>query len=373
MQYFERETLFKQLCENAKRQYIPLSGIFELTPRCTLDCKMCYVHLTESQMNGKKELTGDQWIEIIDQAIDNGMLFALLTGGECLLHKDFKKIYLHLRERGIIISVNTNGTILNDELLDFFKKNPPNRFKITLYGISEDGYERVTGHRQFTRVRDNILKLKNAGFSVKLAVTVCKYIYDETIEIVKFAKEHQLPYSIDMAMQQANEETGRDVSDYDLTGEQIAQKYREIAMLGGKEVTPCDDCDLELPKRMEGGEIAKCLICGAGRQQFSVSWDGKMYPCLWLRDEPQEVLEKGFVASWKECNRIVDDYVVPMECNYCEYFAACTTCTVKRADPNDPAHCNPAVCAGAIAKIKAGVSKKNKVIGKIENIEDICF
>ena len=29
---------------------IPVSGIFELTPRCNLRCRMCYVRLTPEEM-----------------------------------------------------------------------------------------------------------------------------------------------------------------------------------------------------------------------------------------------------------------------------------------------------------------------------------
>ncbi len=354
------ESLFNEFCTNSRKQYVPLGGVFELTPRCTLDCKMCYVHLTEEQMKGKKELSGDVWIKIMDEAIEKGMLFALLTGGECMMHKDFRKIYLHLREKGIIITVNTNATLVNDEIIDFFVKNPPNKIKITLYGMSEDGYERVTGHRQFARVRDNILRLKNAGLNVKLAVTVCKYSYDETLDIIKFALDNGFDYTLDMAMHEANEDTGRDVNDYALTGEEIAQKYREIKIMKGKELYSYDKLE-ELPARMDDSKVARQLRCGAGRHSFSVKWNGMMYPCLWIQDEPQNVLEKGFEAAWKECNRIVDEYIIPIECTQCAYYKACAPCAMRRADPNDPRHCNPEMCAATIAKVNAGVLKKRNL------------
>ena len=369
MPKMEKEPLFHEMHMKMRKQRVPFSGIFELTPRCTLDCKMCYVHLTESQMNGKKELSGDQWIKIMDDAIENGMAFALLTGGECLLHKDFKKIYLHLREKGIMITLNTNGTVMNDELIDFFVKNPPNRIKVTLYGASEEGYERVTGHRQFARVRDNILKLKNAGFYVTISVTICKYNYDETLDIIKFARENGLKYNVDMAMFQANENTGRDLNDYDLSGEQVAEKYREIAIMTGQKLYDNEPIT-ELPQRMDNAKVATRLRCGAGRSTFSVSWDGKMYPCLWVQDEPQNLFEKSFVECWKECNRIVEEYILPVECSTCEYFNACALCTIKRADPNDRGHCNPAVCAGAIAKINAGVGRKKSQVAELDTVKD---
>ena len=47
---------------------IPVSGIFELTPRCNLRCRMCYVRLTPEEMAplGQEQTTG-QWLELARQ------------------------------------------------------------------------------------------------------------------------------------------------------------------------------------------------------------------------------------------------------------------------------------------------------------------
>ena len=67
--------------EKAREADIPWSGSFELTPLCNLDCKMCYVHLQDPSVK-QRMLSGEQWLSIIQQAIDEGMMEALLTGGE---------------------------------------------------------------------------------------------------------------------------------------------------------------------------------------------------------------------------------------------------------------------------------------------------
>lgn len=66
----------------AREKEIPVSGGFELTPLCNLDCKMCYVHLTPAQLPKEHTLlTVEQWKDIIRQAVDAGMLYADVTGG----------------------------------------------------------------------------------------------------------------------------------------------------------------------------------------------------------------------------------------------------------------------------------------------------
>lgn len=110
--------------KQAARQGIPIHGHFELTPRCNFDCKMCYVHLQEGQMKGVKELSFDEWKKIIDQALDEGMIFASLSGGECLTSPYFNEIYTYLHSRGVLITVLTNGYFL-DKKMPLFKIYPP--------------------------------------------------------------------------------------------------------------------------------------------------------------------------------------------------------------------------------------------------------
>ena len=63
-----------------------------------------------------------------------GTVFLLLTGGEPLLFPDFKTLYRRLRNLGMILTINTNGTLLDEAWADFFATYPPRRINITLYG-----------------------------------------------------------------------------------------------------------------------------------------------------------------------------------------------------------------------------------------------
>lgn len=82
--YRRYEAVRKFLNFKAREKGIPISGTFELTPLCNLDCKMCYVHLNKAQMQGAQHLSVEQWKQLMQQAIDAGMMYARLTGGECL-------------------------------------------------------------------------------------------------------------------------------------------------------------------------------------------------------------------------------------------------------------------------------------------------
>lgn len=348
--------LLDKAVDSWRKNRVPFSGSFELTPRCTLDCKMCYVHLNKDQMREGQELSGDEWIRIIDEAYDCGLYAALLTGGECMLHPDFKKIYLHLAEKAIQISLNTNATLLTDEWIAFFKKYPPVKVQISLYGNTEDGYERVTGYRVCERVKSNLLKLKETGIRVQVAITSSKYIYDEILDIMQFCQENQIHSHLTTNLREANDETERKIEDFGLSIQEDIDLWKKVYDFGGikKAVPPERQLDSSIiPPLQEGKKPG--LKCGGGRSSFALCWNGMMQTCLSYRVEQVDVRKLGFKKAWESIVKVADDYPNPIECFGCKLLGICDTCAMTRNDPNNPGHRNAAVCEQTIAKYNAGI------------------
>ena len=123
---------------------IPVMGGFELTSRCNFNCKMCYVHNQENYKElKKKELSVDEWMQIAKEAKEQGLLFLLLTGGEAMLREDFIELYSQLAVMGFRITINSNGSLLNEEILSCFKRYPPSRVNISLYGACDEKYQEL--------------------------------------------------------------------------------------------------------------------------------------------------------------------------------------------------------------------------------------
>ena len=86
--------LVRELQHRASAIRQPVNGAFELTERCNLFCRMCYVrHPAHDAVRRQKELSASEWLRIAQDAVDNGMVFLLLTGGEVFLRPDFFDIY----------------------------------------------------------------------------------------------------------------------------------------------------------------------------------------------------------------------------------------------------------------------------------------
>ena len=132
------------LFRKATKERIPLGGTFELTPVCNMDCRMCYVKMSRQQQEAIRPLIkAEEWLKLAEEAKEQGLLYLLLTGGEPFGRRDFREILSGLHKMGLILTVNSNGTLIDEETVEWLVRTPPVRINITLYGASDETYERL--------------------------------------------------------------------------------------------------------------------------------------------------------------------------------------------------------------------------------------
>ena len=336
----------------ARKRGIPIHGTFELTPLCNLNCKMCYVHLNKDQMGDKKLLTVEQWKSLIDQAIDAGMMTAILTGGECMTYPGFDEVYLYLQSKGIRTTVLTNGLLLTEERVEFFCKHPPKFMQITLYGSSEDEYEAVTGCRCFERVLQNIRRLAGKPITAALAITPNRFLPDGGMGLVKLAHRLGMWYSINTVLFTPREDTGRQNDELDLDIDGYIRLHMLRRELSGTKVLPPAPCSLPTPA--QGGKAIKGLLCSAGSSSFDICWDGTMRPCSTFEDIQAYPLQDGFEAAWKKIRFECQEYPLPAECPECAYREICPSCVLVHRQDAPVGHASPRACMRAQKIISSG-------------------
>ena len=324
----------------AREKGIPFTGQFELTPLCNLDCKMCYVHLNSNQLNNAKILSGEWWKSIASQAHSLGMMNAMLTGGECLAYPEFDEVYMYLRSLGVRVSIKTNGVLLNKERIAFFKKNSPRSIIISLYGSTNEAYENVTGHAVFDTVYNNLLQLKNVDFPVTVAITPSKYMLGDIDNIIKLVEQLNIPYTVNLMLIQPREETGRVIKD--LSPKEYADIFKLVKKYKSSGTAPSNEKDLS--ECAYGEKPGLGIICSAGRSLFCINWNGTMSGCNNLNSLEISLLEKDFSTAWELIHLDALSYLLPVECNKCEYSKVCLNCAAYRSMPNEKGHCNPEIC-----------------------------
>lgn len=341
----------------AREKDIPISGVFELTPFCNLDCKMCYVHLEKNQLSGSALLSAETWKDLISDAIKHGMMYAKLTGGECLTYPHFKEIYLFLREQGVETSILTNGILLDEAMTEFLVANPPANIQITLYGASEDAYERVTGHMVFSKVIGNIKNIISSKLPLSVVVTPSSFMSDGE-EIVRLVHSLGLPVTINSGLMSPRKETGREKSDA-APDIYIGMMKVKQGLQGGADNSGVDAESVltETPENLNGP--LKGVTCGAGRSTFSISWRGEMRPCNTFPGVAENVLEIGFSESWKRINQQVKEYPLPIECEGCKFKKVCKHCVAEHASGASAGHANPSICHWMRKVASAGLINSN--------------
>lgn len=195
--------LTQYLFDRASRTLTPLSGTFELSPVCNLACKMCYVRKTPAEVaaSPRPPVGLIQWLSIAEQARDAGMLYLLLTGGEPFLWQDFWPLYERLSTMGFLISINSNGTLLDEARVARLAEHPPTRINITLYGAGNETYEALCGRSgMFDRVDRAITLLRQAGILVKLNCSLTPHNACDLERIVSYAAERDLILEVNTYM-----------------------------------------------------------------------------------------------------------------------------------------------------------------------------
>ena len=326
--------LVEYLHRKASITKTPISGAFELSPLCNMDCKMCYIKMSKEKQESIARLrTKEEWIELAQKAKEKGMLFLLLTGGEPFLVKDFKELYIELHKMGFCISINSNGTMIDEDVIEWLKHYPPMRINITLYGASDETYGRLCDNpKGFTQVTKAISLLKENNIQVKLNCSVTPYNKDDLKQMIDFAQEHDLVIQATSYMfpPLRKDET------------KIGQNDRftaEDAALYGAYISAYSNGFERFKEYIESGQLAlydadddcgvvegEHMRCRAGITSFWMTWEGKMLPCGMIPDRGKDPWKVGFDEAWENAKNIVSEITLPVKCAGCGKKDECKAC-----------------------------------------------
>ena len=321
------------LYRKSARSGVPISGTFELTPVCNMDCRMCYVRMSWQQQEAIAPLkTAEQWLALAKECRDAGMLYLLITGGEPFLHPQIRQILTGLHKMGFVVNINSNGTLINEETVAWLREVPPSRINISLYGASNDTYSALCGEpRGFDRTTKAIRLLKEAGIQVKLNISATPHNAEDLPAMVAFADENNLvvqvatymfpPLRRDPAMVGKNLRfTPREAAWYTAYADYLIYG-REDFLRNSEKMTcpgyPEEDC----------AEVGEGIRCRAGKCSFWVTWEGKMLPCgMMVSPDAPNAFEQPFVQAWETVREESAKIRLPAKCAACPTRDECRAC-----------------------------------------------
>lgn len=304
------------LRNDAYDKKIPFKGVFELTPRCNFDCSMCYVHLKSEKIPSVgREFTTDEWIQIAREAQQAGTLELTLTGGEPFVRSDFREIYEAVHDMGFLIQIFSNGYLIDEETVKWLKKRPPRTMRFTLYGASDESYEKVCGIKNgFTKVQHSVRLLKEAGIPLYLVSILTKENEQDIDDIYQFAFRNRLPITHTSSL--INPVRGATA---DAKAHQISQELPPVEIIS------------QIRERNKGRYPRKPLkdflkVCNNYRRGYWITWNGKMQLCAFLTEPSVSVFPGTFIHSWQELLEELSLLRQPAECETCKYERYCERC-----------------------------------------------
>lgn len=307
---------------------------FELTARCNLQCKMCYVCRPANDKLAKdRELTTAQWIRLAEEARDAGLLFLTLTGGEVFLREDFKTIYEKLTKLGFILKIYTNGTLMTPDIINWLATMPPKEVSITLYGTSRETYQKVTGYAEgFDKTVQAIDNLRAKGINTEIKTTVIHGNMHEYKQFVDFAGQRKSRIGIVNYVSPRREGCHSDPLGNRLSPQELFQYEREITEyhqqvnVEATEIFPTVRKENDLAHKVGPSDAFRCL---GGKCAAWVTWDGRLIPCGLLEMPETKPLENGFLEAWEELKHKCTLIPVSNECRECQYQSYCDYCPAK--------------------------------------------
>lgn len=309
----------EKMVEEIMQKRIPIVGGIEITFRCNFRCRHCYV--PEEERSTKKEMSTEQILRIIDEIAKEGCLWLLITGGDPLIRKDFLEIYTHAKKKGMLITVFTNGSLITSEIIECFQELPPYLVEITIYGMTEKTYRKVTQTKgNFQRVLRGVHSLLDTGIPLKLKAMAMKSNKHELWEIKRFAENLGVDFRFDAVINPG------------LDGSRNPCKER----LSPEEVVELDLLDLERVK--EWRRFAQSFQglpehpdwlyhCGAGINCFNIDSQGRLALCLLAREPNYDLLAGAFREGWRDfLYKARLQKAPPGKCSTCNKISLCGYC-----------------------------------------------
>lgn len=286
----------------------------ELTQGCNFNCLHCYC-----TGKGKSYLCADKYMAIIDKIWETGCLYLHFTGGEILTNPDFETIYRYAKDKGFVIDLLTNASLITEKHMALFKELPPQSIAVTLYGTNEEEYGRFTGSaRNYYKVMTALDLLWTNGVPFVLR-TVAAREYKASLMLKRFeqiAERYGTTFKYDpIVFPQINGNTGP-----------LSQclGVEEIVLLESKNVQRSAAWHTLI-----NGDGFYTWTCRAGINSLAVDYKGYAHVCGLYRMEPISILDNSMDNVLKHLAAVHERHVNIVssnKCSRCQYRKLCKWC-----------------------------------------------
>jgi radical SAM protein with 4Fe4S-binding SPASM domain len=276
-----------------------------------------------------QELTFDEHVRLLDELVEAGCLWLLYTGGEIFARKDFLAIYTEAKKRGFLVTLFTNGTMINERIADYLAEWRPFSIEITMYGATRETYEALTRiPGSYDRCMRGIRLLLERNLPLKLKTVPTTINRHEVYEMKRMAEE----------------DFGADFKFDPLINPRIDCSQAPMAVrLSPEEVVVLDFQDAQRReewRRIVGIEAGsprpakpetKRYTCGGGKYGCAIDPSGQMTICVLSHKQGYPLRSGSFTEGWN--GRMLEirnqERQRPTICDNCRIRSLCSMCAAN--------------------------------------------
>ena len=288
------------------KQRIPVRVNLLVTKFCNLSCFYCYA---EDILNKKEvqEFSFEELKDIIDQVYESGCRWINIIGGEPLLRDDIEELIDHMKSKGMLVEMTTNGY--------FIKKRISALKKVDHLAISLDGNkesnDRARGENSFEKIVAGIECAVENGIKVRLHATLSKRtMAGESLEFLSnFCKQLNIQFNYSENGLPGIEKMNPDFLLSEEETLEFYESYKDLKKAGYPIVS--SDAAVEYVGKWPLGKkttiYKKDLSnvpkdsyypCQLGRLQCFINADGNVYPCSKKWGQGINIRDGGFQKAW---------------------------------------------------------------------------
>jgi len=303
---------------------LPTHVQFEITDLCNFRCSHCY-HFDTNHMPKSKDLSDAVALGLVDQLINEKVYSLIITGGEPLMRPELAiEIVKRAKSAGLYVSMNTNLTLLSDDILSRLQDVGINSLLVSCPSTQPEIYNQITRTKCFERFCDKLRILVNSqlSFLVNMVVT---------------------PSNLGSVRSTAADLANLGIKRFAVTPASLNVEVPVLeALLSSQQtVSLLEDlrwCNDHLGLSVDILEpLPKCFFpewcwekeysftkryCQAGRMSASISNCGDVRPCSHNPVVYGNLLDDSLEAIWCKMSAYRDN-TIPLECNECKTLNNC--------------------------------------------------
>jgi radical SAM protein with 4Fe4S-binding SPASM domain len=322
----------------------PSHVVWNITDRCNLKCRHCYMGATGHRSDG--ELTPEEALDLVDRMGAAGVPTLFMTGGEMFSRPDVWDLLEAAHSHGIRLVVSTNGTMIDEDDIARLAGLGVDYAAVTIYGppAFHDDYVLVPG--AYERIVETARIMREHGIRLCVKTTVNQDTWPHLPYVIATAKElgARVLYPCDLVT------TGRAT---DLATRSVGpDEWRKFAEMIVEEVLSDPD-GLEfdvganpsivpyvaglLAERGQDTSAGSARLelmsaCPVGHGHMAVNARGDIMPCQFMQDySVGNVREMDLGEAVRSLSEL-GEADVGGSCGACEFARTCRGCRAK-------AHC----------------------------------